>query len=73
MLQQFIAALVGAVFDFAAWVQDIAAKRNFTIKEFGLEVPSVEMDVVMVGPIPFCVPKFQTPTLTASFGPKGGE
>ena len=70
-LSQLMAALIGAMFDFAAWVQSIAAKKRFTIKDFEIQIPSSEIQITMIGPIPLPMPKFQTPSLTVSFGPKG--
>lgn len=57
------------MFDFAVWVQSIAAKKKFTIKDFEIQILSSEIQITMIGPIPLPMPKFQTPSLTVSFGP----
>ena len=72
-LSDFWAALVGAMFDFAYWVQGVATKRNFSIKQFDIEVPSTEIDVLIVGTIPIPIPKFKTPKLSVSFSPSSPQ
>lgn len=44
-LSQLMAALIGAMFDFAARVQSIAAKKKFTIKDFEIQIPSSEIQI----------------------------
>jgi uncharacterized protein YaaN involved in tellurite resistance len=42
-LREFITALVGAIFDLAAWIQGIATEKKFTIKDFTIEVQPLEV------------------------------
>ena len=56
-LREFFIALIGAIFDLASWVQSIALKRNFTIREFAVEIQPLEVN--LVGGI--AISKFQTP------------
>jgi len=65
-LREFFVALIGAIFDLAAWVQSIALKKNFTIREFAIEIQPLEVNLVWGIPIS----KFQTPKLTVSFNPQ---
>jgi len=67
-LREFVTALVGAIFDLAAWIQSIAMKKNFTIKEFAIEVQPLEVSTVAG----ISIPKFNTPKLSVSFSPQNG-
>ncbi len=69
LLQEFFSRLIGAFFGFASWIQKIALKNNFSVNELSLELPSFEINIMMVGPYPIPVPKLATPKLTASFVP----
>lgn len=66
-LREFITAIIGAIFDLAAWIQSMAIARGFTIKEFAIEVQPLEVCVVAG----ISIPKFSTPKLSLSFSPKG--
>jgi hypothetical protein len=65
-LREFVTALIGAIFDLAAWIQSIAMMKGFTIKEFAIEVQPLDVSVAAAIPIP----KFSTPKLSVSFSPK---
>ena len=64
-LREFVTAIVGAIFDLAAWIQSIAIQRKFTIREFAIEVQPFEVSIVAG----ISIPKFNTPKLNVSFSP----
>jgi len=68
---EFALYLIRKMFDFVGEVQEIAEEKKFTMKEITMEVPSYDVEVLIIAGVPIPIPKIQTPKLTISFRPKG--
>jgi hypothetical protein len=50
LLQQFFTRLVSSFFGFASWIQKVAMAKKFSMNELTIELPSLEFNILMVGP-----------------------
>lgn len=69
-LRGFAARLIGLIFSFAVWVQGIAERKNFNLKQLEVQLPTLQSELVNVGPLPLPIPKLTTPVITITFEPR---
>lgn len=66
---RFLTAVIGAIFGFAGWVQKIAEKKKFTMKEITIEMPFLDYTSFSIGPLIIPIPDIKAPKLIAKFVP----
>jgi hypothetical protein len=65
--QLFMTGLVGAMVNFAAWVQGISTRKGFRIQNYSIEFPSMTVEIITVGTLPLSISRLETPKMSLSF------
>lgn len=68
-IHEFTLSLIRKMFKFVAEIQTIANNNKWNIQEINIEMPSCEVNVVTIGPVPIPIPKLSTPKLSVKFLP----
>ncbi len=67
-LVKYINLIVTLFFDFSSFINGIALKKNFSLKEISIKIIPFKVKSMLLAGIPIIIPIFETPEITFKFG-----